>query len=104
MAHLYCSAAEPFLVAERLRESESVRYTVTGYANVRADLYRTIMRIKPEYYALLCVHWRCRGLSSTFCHLCLPHTGLGGSTLTRCRGTRVKDGGAVLMVGKHLIG
>ena len=31
-------------------------------------------------------------------------TGLGGSTITRCGGTRVEDGGAVRMVGKHLIG
>lgn len=39
-----------------------------------------------------------------FYHLFLPLTGLGGSTLTRCGGTQVEDGGAVLMVGKHLIG
>lgn len=37
-----------------------------------------------------------QGLSSTFCHLCLPPTGLGGSTLTRCGGTQEEDGGTVL--------
>lgn len=36
-----------------------------------------------------------QGLPSTFCHLCLPPTGLGGSTLTRCGGTLGKDGGRV---------
>lgn len=30
------------LVAKRLRESESVWYTVTCYANMRADLYRLL--------------------------------------------------------------
>lgn len=59
-AHLYCSAT-PLLVAERLRESESVWYTVTCSANMSADLYGTMMRINPEYYGPLGICLRCRG-------------------------------------------
>lgn len=86
----------PLLVAKRFGESESVWYTVTHYANMRADLYRTIMRINPEYYTLcyMCV-WHARA----FLHIlpfCLPPTGLGGSTLTRCGGTWAEDRGTVL--------
>lgn len=63
------------LVAKRLRESESVWYTVTCYANMRADLYRTIMRINPEYYTSLCVHLRCRGFPPHFAIFACPPLG-----------------------------
>lgn len=72
VAHSYCSAAEPLLVAEGLRVSESVWCTVTGYANMKVDLYSTTVRIKPEYYASLCVHWRLGGFLPRFAIFAYP--------------------------------
>lgn len=70
---------------------------MTLCVNVRADLYRTIMRINPEDYKSLCIHLRCRGFPSHFAKFACPPppTGLGRSTLTRCGGTPEGDGGMV---------
>lgn len=65
----------PPLVAKRLGKSESVWYTVTCYANVRADPDRAIRKINPEHYTSLCVPLRCRGLPPQFAIFACPPLG-----------------------------
>jgi len=78
MAHLHCSTAELSLLlrgsAEPFSQGEqSVWCAVMGCADMSAGLYRTVMRIEPEYYALSCRHWRLTGFPPHFAMVAYPH-------------------------------
>lgn len=95
--------SEAFQVTERFIRVEvfsAPRHTLPKQGWLSPELF---WRLTPNS-TVLCVCALMQGLFST-CHcFCLFPTALGGSTLTRYRGTQAQNESAVWMVGKHLIG
>ena len=78
LAHLHCGTPELSLLlrgsAKPFSQGEqSVWCAVMGCADMNAGLYRTVMRIEPEYYALSCRHQRLTGFPPHFAVVAYPH-------------------------------